>query len=187
MNFLKGRIEGGAFQAEGGDGAAAAGGPQRLRRPAGGLRRAAGAFPARSRRRAGQGAGGRADRLGDAGHGGVRRRLGDLRVPRARVGQAGRDDPHHARPVRWCICSMPAPDSGCLDGTLRHGSAGRICDGPSTSGHEGLGQTTGNGGNQRMAITRRDSLALGAAALGAASIPIIGAQARQSTTCRPRT
>src|SRR3974390_2332724 len=35
----------------------------------------------------------------------------------------------------------------------------------------------GNGGNYQMAITRRDSLALSAAALGAASIPIIGARA----------
>jgi multiple sugar transport system substrate-binding protein len=36
---------------------------------------------------------------------------------------------------------------------------------------------TGNGGNHGMTISRRDSLALGAAALGAASIPIIGARA----------
>src|SRR5262249_13198203 len=50
--------------------------------------------------------------------------------------------------------------------------------GSSTSGREGPGaRVTGNGGNHRMAISRRDSLALGAAALGAASIPIIGAQA----------
>jgi multiple sugar transport system substrate-binding protein len=35
----------------------------------------------------------------------------------------------------------------------------------------------GKGGNTQMSMTRRDSLALGAAALGAASIPIIGAHA----------
>ena len=43
----------------------------------------------------------------------VRRRAGDLRVPRARVG-ASRARPSASRRIRrWCICSMPAPGSGC--------------------------------------------------------------------------
>ena len=99
MNFLKGKIANGAFRRRRRRGIAAAAGPQRLGWPAGGLRRAPGAFPARSRRPAGEGSRGRADRLGDPGDGGVRRHLGALRLPRTRIGQAGRDDPHHPRAV----------------------------------------------------------------------------------------
>ena len=97
MNFLKGKIEGGSFRAEGGD-ALPLPRSQRVGRQAGGLRRPPRAFPAGSARRAGEGARRRADRFGDPGAGRIRRRLGALRVPRARVGQARRDDPHHPRP-----------------------------------------------------------------------------------------
>ncbi len=123
MNFLKGRIEGGSFRAEGGaalplPGKATGPGPRGGKSgewrggQAARLRRAAGTFPAQRRGPAGDGACDRADRVGDPGHGAFRRRTDHLRLSRARVGQARRDDPHQCRSRRWCICSMPTAASG---------------------------------------------------------------------------
>src|ERR1700722_9282972 len=84
---------------------------------------------------------------------------------------------------RWCTYSMPAPACGLpteAPGRFTRHTPWRNMQpfGPLTSRSQGSWpQTTGNGGNHRMTITRRDSLALGAAALGAASIPMIGARA----------
>ena len=94
---------------------------------AGGLRRSPGAFPARPRRRAGQ-------VLVVEPTGSETQVLPSspapraLRLPRARIGQAGRDDPHHARPVAGASVRRrhrPAPSSAAL-----RCKAGRICDGP---------------------------------------------------------
>ena len=71
---------------------------ERVGGQAGRLRHPSGAFPACARRPAGEGACGRADRIRDPGDGRIRRHTDHLRLPRARVCQARRDDPHHRRP-----------------------------------------------------------------------------------------
>ena len=128
MNFLKGKVERRRVPRRGWRDAAAAGRAERFGRQAGGLRRASRAFPARPGWPARQGARGRADRLGDPGAGGFRRRLGAVRVPRARLGQAWRDHPHHPGPVAGAsVRCRHRPAAGRLSRpALRETRCGRI-------------------------------------------------------------
>src|ERR1700722_6593925 len=142
------------------------------------IRCAARTLPVKPQWIACQGACHRAHRIRDAGGGGVRRRIGGLCIPRAHFRKAWRDDTDRARSGTGASVRRGDRTTRWLDTLARPAEYGGGMD-PLYPVARVLGgrRVTGNGGNHRMTISRRDSLALGAAALGAASIPIVGARA----------
>ena len=182
MNFLKGQITSGDVPCRGRRRTAVARRQgERVGGQADALWRAAGTFPARRAGSAGHGACGGADRIGNPGDGGICRHADRLRVPRTRVGEARRDDPHHCQPGAGASVRCRQRPTGQLSsGSTALCSRQHATDRPPRARALNVpGDHPEHWRKRRMAeFTRRDSLKLGAMALGAASVPIIGARAQ---------